>query len=283
MVEAPRRVRATVTAVMGVVCTMKQRKSSRSGVTERASQRVFFVVSALLFVVSAALTIHWCTGMSMGEMPMPGGWTMSMTWMPMCGQGWLDAAASFLAMWVAMMVAMMLPSLTPTLWRYYQVAGNPLTIVAGLGYFFVWTLIGMVAFPIGVALTTMEMQSPALASGVPFVAALVVLSAGALQFTAWKAAQLDCCRATPRCHLRPANIVAAWRYGLRLGFRCSYCCAGLTATLFVIGVMDLRAMAVVTVAITVERLAPTARAARIIGVVVVAAGLLMFARAAVFV
>ena len=31
---------------------------------------------------------------------------------------------------------------------------------------------------------------------------------------------------------------------------CSYCCAGLTAILLVIGVMDLRAMAVVTATIT---------------------------------
>ncbi len=40
---------------------------------------------------------------------------------------------------------------------------------------------------------------------------------------------------------------------VRLGLHCTYCCAGLTATLLVIGVMDWRAMAVVTVAITAER------------------------------
>ena len=47
--------------------------------TERASQRAFVGVSALVFAASAALTIVWCAPMSaMGEMPMPGGWTMSM-------------------------------------------------------------------------------------------------------------------------------------------------------------------------------------------------------------
>ena len=45
---------------------------------------------------------------AMREMPMPGGWTMSMTWMRVPGQTWAGAA-SFLAMWIAMMVAMMLP------------------------------------------------------------------------------------------------------------------------------------------------------------------------------
>jgi glutathione S-transferase len=66
-------------------------------VSDRASQRVLFGVSALLFAAGAAATIVWCTSMSaIGEMPMLGGWTMSMAWMPMCGQTWPGAAASFL-------------------------------------------------------------------------------------------------------------------------------------------------------------------------------------------
>jgi predicted metal-binding membrane protein len=53
------------------------------------------------------------------------------------------------------------------------------------------------------------------------------------------------------------------------------------AILLVIGVMDLRAMAVVAAAITVERLAPAGkRVARATGAVVVGAGLLLIARAA---
>jgi predicted metal-binding membrane protein len=73
---------------------------------------------------------------------------------------------------------------------------------------------------------------------------------------------------------------AAWRHGLRLGVHCSYCCLGLIALLLAIGVMDLRAMAAITAAITVERLAPAGeRVARAIGAVVVLAGLLLIARA----
>jgi predicted metal-binding membrane protein len=74
---------------------------------------------------------------------------------------------------------------------------------------------------------------------------------------------------------------AAWRHGLRHGLHCSRCCAGLMVILLVIGVMDLRAMAVVAAAITVERLAPAGeRVARITGAVVVGAGLFLIARAA---
>src|SRR5207253_783823 len=174
-------------------------------VSERASQHAFFGVSALLFAASAALTIAWCASMSaMGEMPMPGGWTMSMAWMPMPGQTWLGAAASFLGMWVVMMVAMMLPSLVPMLWRYRQAVGRTretplgrLTALVGVGYYFVWTVFGMAAFPLGVALAAVEMEEPALARAVPIAVGVVVLIAGSLQFTTWKARHLACCREAP--------------------------------------------------------------------------------------
>jgi predicted metal-binding membrane protein len=255
-----------------------------------ASERAFFGVSALLFVASAALTTLWCASMAaMGEMPMPGGWTMSMVWMRMPGQTWLGATASFCGLWGVMTVAMMLPSLIPMLWRYRQaVAGTGqtrlgrLTALVGVGYFFVWTVFGMAAFPLGVALAAIEMEQPPLALAVPLGVGVVVLIAGVLQFTAWKAHHLACCREAPGrgCTL-PADPGTAWRHGLRLGLHCSYCCAGLTAILLVVGVMDLRVMAVVTAAITLERLAPAgARVARAIGVVVVGAGLLLIARAA---
>jgi predicted metal-binding membrane protein len=79
----------------------------------------------------------------------------------------------------------------------------------------------------------------------------------------------------------PADDGSAWRHGLRLGLHCSSCCAGLTAILLVVGVMDLRVMTAVTAAITLERLAPAGEhIARAIGAVVVGAGMLLIARAA---
>jgi predicted metal-binding membrane protein len=200
-------------------------------------------------------------------------------------------------MWVVMMVAMMLPSLTPMLWRYRQAVGGTgelrlgrLTALVGVGYFLVWTVFGMAAFPLGAALAAVEMQLPALARAVPIAAGVIVLIAGALQFTSWKAQHLACCREASGCgrtmgrgHRMPANAGTAWRYGLRLGLHCSYCCAGPTAILLVIGIMDVRAMAAVTAANAVERLAPAGEhVARALGVIVVGAGLLLIARAAGF-
>jgi predicted metal-binding membrane protein len=259
----------------------------------RASQRGFigvYGVSALLFVTSAALTIRWCASMSaMGDMPMPGGWTMSMAWMRMPGQTWLDATASFLAMWVAMMVAMMLPSLAPALWCYRQAVGgrgetraSRLTALVGVGYFFVWTVLGMAVFPLGVALATLEMEQPTLARAVPIASGLTVLLAGVVQFTAWKARHLACCREEMRSgEALRMDAGRAWRQGVLLGVHCGLCCANLMLILLVIGIMDLHAMALVTAGITVERLAPAGeRIAQGIGVVVVGAGLLLIARAA---
>ena len=258
-------------------------------VAERASRSAVFGISALLFAASAAVTIHCGASMSAMGIPMPGGWTMSMAWTRMCGQTWLGAAVAFLGMWVVMMTAMMLPSLTPMLWRYREAVGSTgaahparLTALVGVGYFCVWTGFGMAAFPFGVAVTTVEMRHPALARAVPVAVGAVVVIAGALQSTAWKMRRLACCRNVPERDLGfAADAGAAWRYGLRLGLHCSCCCAGLTAILLVIGIMDLRAMAVVTAGITVERLAPSGeRVAPAIGAVVVGAGSFLIARAA---
>jgi len=109
-----------------------------------------------------------------------------------------------------------------------------------------------------------------------------VLVCGVLQFSAWKAHHLACCRTLPDCcQTLPAGLRSAWRHGLRSGLHCVHCCFGLTMLLLVVGVMDLSAMAAVTAATTVERLAPDGlRAARFIGVVLVAAGSLLVAHSA---
>jgi predicted metal-binding membrane protein len=152
--------------------------------------------------------------------------------------------------------------------------------LVGVGYFFVWTVFGMAAFPLGVVWVAVEMQL--LARAVPIAVGVIVLIAGVIQFTAWKAHHLACCRELPgRSRTLSADAGAAWRYGLRLGLHCSYCCAGLMVVLLGIGVMDLRAMVVVAAAITVERLAPGGeRVAQAIGAVIVGAGLFLITRAA---
>lgn len=229
----------------------------------------------------------------MDTMTMSGGATMSMAWMPMCGQSWLGAAASFLGMWTAMMAAMMLPSLAPRLWRYRRTIGGVgeassalLTVVVGAGYFLIWTLLGAAVYPAGAGIEALTMRYPALAGLVPIAIGLVALAAGVLQFTKWKARALAqcrdaCCRESRgSVGASSANMSGAWRHGLRLGLQCAQCCAGVTAALLVTGMMDLPLMLAATGAITLERLAPGGeRVARVIGGIIIGAGCFLILRA----
>jgi len=223
----------------------------------------------------------------MDGMLMPGGWTMSMAWMRMPGQTWPGAAASFLSMWAGMMAVMMLPSLIPMLCRYREAVRGVgkarrtlLTAIVGVGYLSVWSMLGAVVFPTGAALATIAMRQPMLARAVPTVAGVIILIAGAIQLTSWKARRLACCREMPeRCRTLPADRGTAWRHGVRLGFQCVGCCGNLMAILIAVGVMDVHAMAVVTAAITTERLPPSgALVARALGALIVGVGIISIAR-----
>lgn len=214
---------------------------------------------------------------------------MATMWMPMPGQTWPDAAASFLVMWVGMMAAMMLPSLGAMLLAYCRAVGAigttrlaRLGTIVCAGYFSVWTAVGLGAFPLGAALAGLQMRMATLARISPFLAGVVVLLAGAVQLSAWKARHLARCRAMPAdAATRPADARTAFRHGVHLGVHCCCSCAGLMAVLLVAGITDLRMMALVTVAIAIERLTPgRVRVARPIGIAVVCAGTFLIARAA---
>jgi predicted metal-binding membrane protein len=151
-----------------------------------------------------------------------------------------------------------------------------------MGYFCAWTVLGAAIYPVGVALAATEMLQPAIASLVPIAVGVVVLIAGSLQLTAWKSRHLACWRESARhAGAAPAAAGAAWRYGLRLGLDCGCYCAGPMAILLAAGLMDLRAMAVVTAAITAERLAPAGeRVARATGIVAIGVGWYLIVRSA---
>ena len=231
-----------------------------------ASDRAFLAVATLLFGGSVAMTIVWCVSMSaMSGMPMPGGWTMTMMWMRMPGQTWLEGAASFVGMWTVMMMAMMLPSLVVALLRLrgaVRRSGHArpgvLTVFAGTGYFFVWGIAGALIYPAGVALAALAMRQPELSRAAPFAIGAVVAFGLAVQFSPWKGRQLACWRALDRLCVAPPTAARAWRTGLQLGWDCIRCGGNLMVILLVLGVMDLGVMAAITVVMTFERVLPAA-------------------------
>jgi predicted metal-binding membrane protein len=179
---------------------------------------------------------------------------MSMMWVRMPGQTWAGATASFLSMWVAMMAAMMLPSLLPVLWRYRRASSSALTTVVASGYFFAWTAIGALVFALGVALASLEMNHASVARAATLLSDATLVFAALVQCSAWKTRHLDCWRRSSE--RGRASARTAWRYGLRLALECGRSSGNLMLVMLVVGIMDFGAMAAVTAAITLERIAP---------------------------
>lgn len=211
-----------------------------------------------------------------------------MTGMAMSHQSWYGAAAGYLGMWMAMMLPMMLPSLVPMLLRYRRsvpgadgIRRQGLTALVGAGYFVVWAVIGAAAWAAGAGVAAVEMRWATVTPWLPIAAGGLLLAAGAVQLTSWKARQLARCRPGSGCAPAAApGALTAWRHGLRLGVDCSRCCGSLMLALLAMGMMNPAAMAAATLAISAERLAPAPlRVARAAGVAILVVGALTIARA----
>jgi predicted metal-binding membrane protein len=174
----------------------------------------------------------------------------------------------FVGLWVVMMAAMMFPSVWPTLSLYGTIMRNRSTAGtrAGVasavfvgGYLASWTAYGLLAFG------TLEIASRSGLGGLSdedlarYVVAPVALAAALYQVAPLKQACLRHCRG-------PFSfLLAHWRDGLRGAARmgaihggyCVGCCWMLMLVLLAIGVMSITWMAIVSVAIAVEKLTPT--------------------------
>src|SRR3989449_10227208 len=144
------------------------------------------------------------------------------------------AAAGFLAMWVAMMGAMMIPSLVPTLARDRLALESPLSGLApdglaalggaGTAYFAVWAVMGAGVYVVGTALVAAELRWPALAPAPPIARGVVLVAAGWVQLTPWKARHLACCRdGRPGAARSGAGAGAGLRRGGSPGGGCVLC------------------------------------------------------------
>jgi len=190
-----------------------------------------------------------------------------MTGMPDPGQTWAGAALVFIAIWVVMMVVMMLPSLLPVLRR------SPHAATLAAGYFFVWAVFGACAYLVGSLLLREALHSASFAHALSIAPAAALVCVGFVQFTGWKLRHLASCR-----ECAPALLGAgqAWRDGMRLGRHCGQCCVALMTLLLVIGMMNVWAIALVAILISLERLLPRPVAVvRAIGVLIVALGTIL--------
>ena len=192
------------------------------------------------------------------------------------------SAANWLAvfvMWAVMMAAMMLPTAMPmvsvfgTLNRSRGEAGRTVAFVAG--YLALWAAFGAAATVAQWMLQTRGLLSPMIVSMSPVLSAVVLVIAGAFQFTPLKHACLRACRAPLGFLLTDwrAGLWGAARMGVRHGLYCLGCCWALMALLFVGGAINLMWIAALTLLVAMEKLAPKGDLlAKALGALMIGAG-----------
>jgi predicted metal-binding membrane protein len=219
---------------------------------------------------------------------------MALAWLYLVGQapgmgsraGTMGLATwAFLGMWAVMVVAMMFPTVGPTgfaLARRDAVghAGRTWRLERAtafmIGYFAVWVAFGLALYGV--------LRGAAGIVSVPahddkWIAAAVYAAAGVYQFTPAKRACRERC-ASPRCAIaaeatdRPSRRSVIWE-SAHHALSCIGCCWAFMAVLIAVGLMNLVAMALLTVAILVERhFRHQAPASAVVGILLIVAAVL---------
>lgn len=179
-----------------------------------------------------------------------------------------DLALVFV-MWAVMMAAMMLPAAAPLLLllaksyhaRYSRRRAAVATGLAGLGYLAAWTGFSLLATLAQWGLLEARLVSPMMESSSPWLSGVLLVAAGAYQFTPLKHACLWRCRSPLSVLLNQwrEGYLGAFRMGLRQGAYCTGCCWLLMALLFAFGVMNLIWIAALSVLVLLEKILPQPR------------------------
>ncbi len=147
-----------------------------------------------------------------------------------------------------------------------------------LGYLIVWSLAGVVAFAFASGLDQLASHSPWLMSNTSGIGGVVLIATGLYQLSPLKNSCLGKCR-TPTQFIMTSwrdGYAGALRMGIEHGAYCLGCCWLLFVLLFLFGMMNIAAMAVLTVLIFAEKvLSVGRRVSTIAGVALVAYGALV--------
>ena len=222
----------------------------------RMLQRERYLILGMLLVLAA---ISWALliwqSMTMSNQAM--GLTMGMS------------AIVFIAIWIVMMVAMMFPTAAPMILMFTKIytgkrqqeqAFVP-TWVFVSAYLLVWSLCGVVAYPLAVLIEQLAAQSMWLMENAARLAGVVLVVAGLYQLSPLKDICLSKCR-TPLQFILSSwrdGYGGAFRMGLEHGAYCLGCCWLLFVILFPLGIMNIAVMALLTALIYAEKALPIGR------------------------
>jgi predicted metal-binding membrane protein len=183
------------------------------------------------------------------------------------------AAPLFLAIWVAMMAAMMFPAAAPMVLAFARTQasrrarGRPYVPTALFlsAYLVVWLAFGALAYLLAIGAEAVAEDSMWLMDNGGRVAGALVALAGLYQLSPIKDVCLSRCRSPLSFMLSywrdgPAGAV---RMGVRHGVYCLGCCWMLFIILVPIGLMNVAAMAAVTVLVFAEKALPLGREVKV--------------------
>jgi predicted metal-binding membrane protein len=232
------------------------------------------ILSLLLVLAAASWALLTWQSVAMNNQAMGMGLTMGMS------------AGLFMAIWVVMMIAMMFPTAAPMILMFTTVyAGRRQksqafvpTWVFVSAYLLIWTLFGLVAYPLALFAEALAGQSMWLMTNAPRIGGALLVVAGLYQLSPLKHMCLAKCR-TPF-----QFILGSWRDGyggaFRMGFvhgaYCLGCCWFLFVLLFPLGIMNIAVMALLTALIFAEKAVPLGRQiSQIVGVALISYGVLV--------
>lgn len=232
------------------------------------------ILAALLVLAAASWALLIWQSALMNRQSMGMGLTMGMS------------VVLFIALWVVMMIATMFPSATPMILMFTTISagksrqGQPFvpTWVFVSAYLLIWTLFGVLAYPLAVGAERLAAQSMWLMANAARLGGALLVIAGLYQLSPFKHICLSKCR-TPLQFIMTSwrdGYGGAFRMGLVHGTYCLGCCWLLFVILFPLGIMNIAVMALLTVLIYIEKSLPIGwRISQVAGGALIAYGVLV--------
>jgi predicted metal-binding membrane protein len=197
-------------------------------------------------------------------------------------------ALLYVGAWLAMTVAMMLPTVSPLVAMFARMTEgrsnrDSLLALLILGYLSIWTVFGLLAHSLDMALRAIAVATGPLNFNGWAIGAALVGVAGAFQFSRLKYHCLEQCR-TPLSfiagHWRGASARRqSFMLGLRHGLFCIGCCWAIMLLMFVVGTGSLGWMLAIGAVMATEKNAPWGpRLSAPLGVGLLLAALVIVAR-----
>ncbi|TPN83611.1 DUF2182 domain-containing protein [Mesorhizobium sp. CU2] len=186
-------------------------------------------------------------------------------------------APLFLAVWMVMMVAMMFPTAAPMILTFHRVQAGKQergeafvsTWVFVAAYMLLWGAMGGLAFAGAAGAELIAAHAGLSAATAARIGGALLMVAGAYQLSPLKDICLGKCR-TPIGFILTSWRDGRWgavRMGLQHGLFCAGCCWLLFLALFPLGIMNVAAMAVVSLLVFAEKTLPYGeRIAKVSGV-----------------